>query len=597
MGERSQRDDPLSQALDHVGAGRLMEAEALLRKILAVQPNHQEALHALGLIAFQVGRHDAALELIGRASQAAPNNAIYANNLGTVQQKLGKKAAAEANFRRALAMDANYPDALYNLGNVLAEMEQLDAAIDLYQRTLRNNPNHAAAHYNLGNTLQDLGRIADAIASFDIAIQLNPAFVAAHSNRLLSMQYLDTAPADHVRRAAQQFADAIETPRKAAWPMHRNVRDPNKRLKVGYVSADFRRHSVGYYIEPLLANHDASQVETYCYYSHPQDDEMTRRMMQVANHWRPCHALNDDALVACIVDDGIDILVDLGGHTAHSRLAVFAQKPAPIQVAYLGYPATTGLTAMDYRLTDVIADPGEMDPSRYSETLHRLSRTFLCYRPPTEAPAVAPLPAIESGQVAFGSFNALPKLSPATIALWSRILRALPGSTLTLKSSGLAHASVRGRLIDDFARHGVKPSRVILLVRDADFMTHLARYAALDICLDPLGYNGTTTTCEALWMGVPTISLRGHQHAARVGASLLSSVGLNTLVCETENAYVDTALALANDLPRLAAMRNTMRARLETSPLLDGKGLADVIENAYRAIWTRWCNAQTEARA
>lgn len=578
--------------LDHFSAGRLQHAEAAFREILQRQPRHAEALHGLGLVAFRVGRHEPACALIEQALAVDAGNAMYLNNLGTVQLALGRNDAAAGCFQRAVSLQPDYPDALYNLGNTLMAQGRHAEAIGRYQHLLSVKPDYAEAHYNLGNAFQDLGFVDEAIACYRRAISLRPALVAAQSNLLLTLQYLDRIPAAELRDAARQYAATLETPLRNRWPRHTNNRDPSRRLKVGYVSADFRRHSVAYFIEPLLAHHRRDEFDIHCYYSHPQIDPVTDRLQSLAGHWFDCHGLGDTELAAKIQADGIDILVDLGGHTAHSRLPLFAHKPAPVQVAYLGYPATTGLSAMDYRLTDTYADPpahAERDAGVYSETLVRLPRTFLCYRPPAEAPPIAALPALRSGHVTFGSFNALLKLSPATIALWSRILKAIPDAAMLIKAAGLEHRPACDRLLGMFAQHGIAPARVTILPRDEGFVAHLERYHAVDICLDTLAYNGTTTSCEAMWMGAPVITLCGDRHASRVGTSLLHNIGLAELVAADEDDYCRIVHSLAVDLPRLSALRAGMRARLYASLLADGSGLAAAIESAYRTMWQTWC--------
>jgi predicted O-linked N-acetylglucosamine transferase (SPINDLY family) len=388
--------------------------------------------------------------------------------------------------------------------------------------------------------------------------------------------------AEHRRFAAQH-----EAPLRPAWTPHANTRDAGRRLRVGYVSPDFHRHSVAYFIEPVLARHDRAQVEVFGYYNHTRQDEVTARLRALMDHWVPCKGWNNEQLAARIRADRIDILVDLAGHThtTDNRLLAFAHRPAPVQVSWLGYPSTTGLSAMDYRLCTAQTDPpGQED--WHSEALYRLPRSLWCYRPlPDWAPMPAPPPLLRRGGVTFGSMNNLAKVSPATCALWARILHAVPGSRLFMTS--MPEGSARDYFHARFAAHGIEASRVSFFGR-----LHYPEYrevlAQVDLALDPFPYNGTTTTCETLWSGIPVVTLEGAVSVARSGHALLNLVGLGELVAADPDAYARIAIALVNDAPRLAALRGGLRARFEASPLRDEAGVTRDIEAAYRDMWRRW---------
>lgn len=368
-----------------------------------------------------------------------------------------------------------------------------------------------------------------------------------------------------------------------------------RRLRVGYVSPDFRQHSVAYFIEPVIAEHDRQRFEVYCYSDVARPDPVTERFKALADHWHDVSADSDETLARRIRGDGIDLLVDLDGHAAGNRLPVFAQKPAPVQMTYLGYPATTGLPEMDYRITDGVADPLESVDSASSEIRVRLPNGFLCYRPSDAAPPVAAANK-DGGTITFGSFNELPKVSPEVVRSWSRILEQLPGSTLLLKAAALGDPATRTRVKRRFEAAGVSSGRIELLGRTATLEEHLALYARVDVALDTFPYNGTTTTCEALYMGVPVVTLEGAAHAGRVGASLLSVLQLTELVAASEDDYVDTAVALATDAERRVTFHATLRDRLRSSALCDSRSFVPSLEAIYLDCWSRWCESAGRSR-
>jgi predicted O-linked N-acetylglucosamine transferase (SPINDLY family) len=371
----------------------------------------------------------------------------------------------------------------------------------------------------------------------------------------------------------------------------RNQPDPERRLKIGYVSPDFRTHSVAYFFEGLLRWHDNKVVETFCYALTPHKDETTERLQQQASVWRDVSTLDDAALVKQARADGIDILVDLAGHTARNRLTVFAARAAPVQMTYLGYPSTTGLSRMDYRLTDERADPpGE--EAFHSERLVRLPGCFLCYQPPLRSPSVAGAPMVHNGYITFGSFNNLAKINANVVALWSEILQAVPGSRLLIKNPSLTDGVTAERYRAMFDTHGISSDRTELLGLVPDPQAHLDTYRRIDIALDTFPYNGTTTTCEALYMGVPVITLAGQAHAGRVGLSILGNLGLDELIARSPDDYVSCAASLATNQERICDLRNTLRERLLTSAICDADSFARKVEQAFRQIWHDWCSTQ-----
>ena len=608
-------------ALGHHEAGRLAEAESIYRQILGADSSHVASLTMLAAIGDQLGRHADALALLDRALALDPVQPAVQYGRAVALQSLGRHEEAAAAYRQAIALKPDYTEALHNLAALHQNNGRLDEAIALYRQVLAlrpdfadawNNlgvalreaaryaeaaqcferglgldPRHAEMHNNLAVVLKAQGRIAEAVPHYEQALALKPDYLGAHSNLLFSMSYRAGLDGSAVFEAHRQWDIRHGQPRAPAEPARPRDRDPDRRLRIGYVSPDLRTHSVAYFFEPLLAQHDPAVVETFCYANAPVADRTTLRLKALAQHWRQVDRLDEAAIADRIRADGIDILVDLAGHSSGNLLTVFARKPAPVQVTWLGYPNTTGLAAMDYRLTDAIADPpGEAD-ALHREILERLPRGFLCYRPPDGAPAPGPLPAVSSGRVTFGSFNNLAKVTPQVVALWAEILRRVPGSRLVLKAGGFEDDGTRHRFARLFEAAGIAAERLDLLPLLSGLAEHLAAYHLLDLALDPFPYNGTTTTCEALWMGVPALTLAGRHHAGRVGASLLTGLGLDAFVAKDEADYVERAVRLAGDLPALAALRATLRGRLEQAPLCDAAGFTRAVEAAYRRFWRR----------
>lgn len=750
----------LDQALAHHQAGRLEEAEALYREILAQQPDHADALHLLGVMALQSGQPKEAVALIERAIDIDGQVADYHNNLGEALRAQDKLEAAMRAYEKALALRPDFAAAYNNLGNTLEIQGQLTEAIEAYQGALALQPD-PETQGNLAHALKAQGRLSEAVAAYEQAIALNPDFVEAysglgatlreqgqidkaiatfgeaiarkfdyvegyynlastlyergqlaeaisvirqalvlqprfaeaynvlglalraqgklgeaievyrealnlksdfseaHSNLGVALQRLgklDEAIAAYEEALALQpnntgtllnlgtayqeqvrLDDATETYRRALalapdpdthsnlltclnyrtdidastmfiehhrWGTanagsllrmlrsHSNDLDPERRLRVGYVSPDFRGHSVAYFAEPLLAAHDRARFEVFCYSNVSHPDAMTERLQSIADRWRNIVGLTDEMTADQIREDGVDILVDLAGHSADNRLLVFARKPAPIQVAYLGYPNTRGLTTIDYWLTDTYADPPGESDNHYFEKAMRLPCGFNCYQPLAGAPSVGLPPALSASHVTFGSFNYAPKVNPEVITVWSRVLRAVPDAQLILKARQFTDPGIRRRFQELFKKNRVSTQRVEMLGRIPSNRDHMSLYNRIDIALDTFPYNGHTTTCEALWMGVPVIVLAGNAHAGRVGVSLLSHVGLTEFIAENTDAYVATAVALANNVENLAMLRKNLRHRMQQSPLTNATHFARSVETVYRQMWRKWCKSQ-----
>ena len=594
--------------------GETARAERLCRQYCKKHPGDTEAWSLLGMILGQTGEMEGARQCFRRVVDISPDNGRAHYNYANACKQTGDLQQALKHYRLALQLDPGFAQAHFNLGNILVQTNELDQAIDHYRHAIRlepgyvrayNNlgqalqrqayfkeaidcyhraievaPSMAESHHNLGTALMDIGEFDMAIDRFRRALALNPSLEGARSDLLYLLSYnVMCGPAQMLRE--HQEWDRIhggEAKARAFQPF-RNAFS-NIRTRIGYVSADFRQHVVSRFFEPLLRHHDRSQVEVFCYAEVNKPDDVTRRLQDAAEHWRFISGLDDRTVAQMIHDDGIDILIDLGGHTVNNRLKVFTHKPAPVQATYLGYFTTTGLSAMDYWITDTRLHPGNT-VELASERLYRLSRCFLCFQPPNEAPEVAPAPC-QGNAVTFGSFNNLVKVSPQAISLWSRVLHAVPGSRLMLKSRQLADEDLRKSLLKKFARHGVAPGRIEMMPSTRTFYEHLDAYRKVDIALDTIPRTGFTITAEALWMGVPVVTLAGERFIERISMDMLYSIGLQELVAHTEEEYVDIAAGLAGDLEQRMALRRDLRGRMAASELCDGKTLAAALEQAYR---------------
>jgi len=575
-------------ALQHHQAGRLHEAEELYRQVLAHCPEHAEALHNLGVLAHQSGRYDVAIDLLRRCIAIKPNVAEAYTNLGNSLKDRGDWDEAIAACRKAIALKPNLAEGHNNLGHALQCKGLADQALAAYRQAIVLKPDFPDTHNNLGNVLKDTGLLDDAMAAYRMAIMLKPNYPEAHSNLVLSLHYhpgiTGAAIAQESRRWNQQHAE----PLSRHIPVHANDRNPHRRLRIGYVSADFKTHASAYFLVPLLENHDPRQVELFCYAQVPRSDALTQRFRQRADHWCDTVGLSDQQVAGQIRDDQIDILVDLKLHLRENRLLVFARKPAPVQVTWLGYPGSTGLTAIDYRLSDPYLDPPGMDESIYSEQTIRLPDSFWCYDPldGRDIP-VNSLPALDRGVVTFGNLNNFNKFNPETFTLWSQVLRKVANSRLLLLATEGEH---RQRTVEWLQEQGIAPNRVEF-VPPKSHGRYMELYHGIDLGLDSFPCNGHTTSLDSLWMGVPVVTLAGQTAVGRAGWSHLSNLGLTELAGQTPEQFVQIAVNLANDLPRLQHLRATLRPRMEASPLMDARRFAGNIEAAYRQMWRHYCAA------
>lgn len=614
----------------HLAEGEFEEAAHCYRAALAHNPDYVEALTNLGAVHNLLGNSVAAEPYCRRAVELAPGFAGAHCNLGNVLLSQDRGGEAIACYREALKLSPGLPEALINLALVLQDSGYLPGALDYYKKQVQRRPHDFLPHVRIAQALQVMGRWDEAAEQLERALELKPDSIEALA--ILSENYVQIGDARSGTKCQQQLLDAnpfnanaysrlifdsmylagqtgidlykgfhewseLYATRPLLPPPPVATAEPERRLRIGYVSRDFYKHSVAYFLEPILRQHDRAAFEVYCFSTLPEGDEHTERFIELADQWRDISTLSEQAATERVYEDRIDILIDLSGHTKGSRLGVFARKPAPMQVNYLGHPATTGLDTMDYRLGDAVTDPPDLVAGHYSETLWQLPDCFLTYQPSSDAPPVLAAPSAANGHITFGSFNNLAKVNDEVIAAWAKVLAAVPNSRLMLKSFALSSVRGRKRIVDGLAAHGIPEARLDLVEWSAGTNEHLSIYNKIDIALDTFPYNGTTTTCEALWMGVPVVCLEGERHSARVGASLLNALGLRELLAGDVDGFVRIAAALAEDPARLTALRASLRERMAASPLLDHAGFTRKLEAAYRDMWRNYCARRKEEAA
>ncbi|MFM0324151.1 O-linked N-acetylglucosamine transferase, SPINDLY family protein [Caballeronia glebae] len=578
-----------------VRASRIDEAAEQLQIVLESAPTNADAHHTLGKLYLDSDRLDEALAPLRKACELSPDDAHAHAKLGVALYDLSKWGEAEPPLRRALELDEDINYAWVALGIVLRVKRKLDESEAAIRRALANRPNYAAAHVELGNVLlaKNSGDIESALRAFHRATEIDPAIGSAHSNLSYS-RYFNCEDGFQLLAEARRF-NAHHEAELPHGPLHfDNDRSRSRRLRVGYVSPDFRQHCQSLFMTPLLTGHDHDVVEVFCYFTSRNEDDTTRHLKTCADEWRDVHRLSDDELADQIRADRIDVLFDLTMHMSACRPRLFALRPAPVQIAWLAYPGTTGSKAIGYRLTDPWLDPVDASngDARYSEKSIRLPDTFWCYDPLTTEPQVSPLPADDAGFITFGCLNNPYKLTDRTFALWAAVLREVPLSRLRLL---VAHGEARASVASKFAALGIDPERVIF----TDYQprnAYLRSYREIDIALDTFPYNGHTTSLDGLWMGVPMLTIIGRTPASRAGYALLSNVGLPELAADSDAGFVAKAAALATDLPRLRDLRAGLRARMESSPLMDGARFARGIEQAIRTAWADWCDSDEAAR-
>jgi predicted O-linked N-acetylglucosamine transferase (SPINDLY family) len=541
--------DALLQALQLQQAGHLDQAERVYRQVLAEHPDHADALHLLGSV-----------HLARR--QFAP---------------------AETLVRRAIVIHPSHPNFHNTLGLILSGQERHDEASRAYREALRLRPQMPSALFNLAHALISQGEVDEAISLYRQSLQLSPDDPDCHSNLLCALHYDGRSSALEIDEEARRWDARHAQPLRNLIQPHPNDRNPDRVIRVGFVSSDLWNHAVGRFLLPLLENLDRGQIHSVCYYDNVIHDALTDRLRGAASDWRSICGMSDDEAASLIRDDRIDILFDLCAHSGLHRLLLFARKPAPIQITYLGYPGTTGLATMDYRVTDPSLEPPGGIPSVERPLV--LPETYWCYAAPDAAPPVSELPAQSNGWITFGCMNKNYKVSNAALDAWAKILAALPGSRLILH----AHQGIyRQRVSTRLHERGIDPSRIDF-VGVQPLEQFLATFQRFDIALDSFPYNGGTVTCDALYMGVPVVSLAGAMPVHRGGLSLLSAVGLPQLVAENQEDYAQIAIDLAGDVPRLSQLRGSLRPQMRASPLMNAPRFATNVASALRSVWREWC--------
>jgi predicted O-linked N-acetylglucosamine transferase (SPINDLY family) len=562
--------------------GSLHEAIDSYRRSVALQPDSVEACCNLGSALKAAGRLEEAIAVYRGALALRPDAALVHFNLGNALKEGARPEEAVACYLKALELDPGMLEVYTNLGLTLVENGKAEAGIDWYRKALAIAPGLQEIHTNLGVALAEQGKSDEALASYRTALALKPDDPGPYSNQLfLAARQSLLAPQQYLALARGWDAVALPAQEREAAQRRRFARatPPGGRLRVGYVSGDFRQHAVSYFLERLVASHDRARIELFAYSTADVRDAVTERFEVLAEHWRPVADLSDAVLRDRIEADRIDVLVDLSGHTAKNRLGVFARRAAPVQAHYLGFFASTGLREMDYWIGDEVITPAAADGD-FSEKLWRLPRAWVAYRTLAEAPAPEWRPAGD-GTVWLGSFNSLSKVNPETLALWARVLLELPQACLRLKNKELGNAGNRQRILDALAGHGIAPDRVDLQGA-SDWAGYMAQYGGLDIALDPvISHGGGTTTCDALWMGVPVIHALGSRVGSRFTASMLGSVGHPEWIAGSEAEYVEKAVALAKDAGLRKQIRLELRGQMAGSPLCDFDGLAKCLEDAY----------------
>lgn len=574
---------------NHRNSGRHAAARESFEQILALDPENVDALHVLGHLLSLQGRHSEAIPVLKRAAELQPGSAEIHFNLGNAYNAQGLLNEALVSLENALQLRPGFSAALNNLANIAKKLGMTDRVEACYRELIRLEPTAAKHYSDLGNNLLEQGRVDEAIASYQAALDIDPGFVGAHSNLVFAMNCHPGYSPEHVANEHRRWGERHGKPLASALPPPMPDPTPYRRLRVGYVSPDFRNHPVFHFFEPVLRHHDPVRVSVYCYSDVAQPDEYTRRLQSLCANWRDVAGWPDDELARAIRRDRIDILVDLAGHTNDNRLLVFARKAAPVQITWIGYPNTTGLEAMDYRLTDGYADPPGTTEHLHTERLLRLPQIYVAFQPAEECPPPGPLPAATNRYVTFGSFNALSRVTPQALELWSEILQRLPDSRLIMVS--VPDGKTRTRLTGLFEARGIAATRLALFGR-VPFSRFLSLLQQVDIALDSFPYHGTSTTCHTLWMGVPLITLAGRNHASRVGVSMLSNLGLGRLIARTPEEYCNLALALAGDRDELVRLRSQLRGMMASAPNTDGTALTRGLEHIYREAWAEWCTSR-----
>lgn len=568
-----------------------------LAKVLKQKPEDLQAHMNFASVAIKAERNDEALESLRYvAEHKQDGTADFWKEIGAQFCALKAGDDAAPILRKAASLAPTDIDVWKYLGHACEMAKDLDCVIEAVDRVMALAGDDLRQHLWALLTFKRCGLARRAVEAAYGALAMprkshgiEVSEMGIRQGMLLEMNYLEDMSTAELFEAHKAYGQCFPPAEDVVFS---NGCGTSRRLRIGYVSGDLRKHSVAYFIGPVLRQHDKSRVEIFCYYCHNTRDELTDEFQALADHWRDISKRSTEQALDAIRRDRIDVLVDLSGHTGDSRLEIFAERAAPVQVTWMGYPNTTGLSAMDYRITDAMCDPSGMTEHLHTETLVRLPRVFSVFQPDENAPEPSLPPSRETGQVTFGCFNNYMKLNDQVFAAWGRILARVPDSRLIFKMGKYDYDYVRRYVYQEFQKQGVTADRLVLLTRTADHAEHLATFGQIDIALDPFPYNGTTTTMETLWMGVPVIVLEGEDHRSRVGVSQMVALGLEELIGRDIDDYVDRAVALANDPERMADLRVGMRDRMRASPLMDHAGFTRELEATYQQMWDTWCAQQ-----
>jgi protein O-GlcNAc transferase len=576
------------------GRGSIDEAVASFERALALKSDGADIHYNLANGLRDQGDRSAAVTHYEKALAIKPNFPEAQNNLGNVLRLRGNLESAMTHCEKAIAMRPDYAIAHDNLAVILNDLDDFDAAMSHFRKALAIEPRSATTLNNMGAAFKDQGNLEEAIDCYRRALTIDPHAAEIYSNLLLTMVYAASVSPQKLASTARDFGKNVADRLLRNRPQIRDA-NPERKLRVGFVSPDFRDHSVSYFFAPLVTLHDRRQFEFFAYSNCPREDRVTERLREEFDHWRDIWSLTEDKVADLIEGDAIDILVDLAGHTANNRLLVFARKPAPVQVSWLGYPASTGMAAMDYRITDTNAEPPGMTEHLNAEKLWRLPNIFSCYQPHEKSPEVIDhAPTEDNGCITFGCFNNWGKLSDATLAAWATIIEGVPNSRLLLEIRGIESPEFRLAVEERLQRLGLPLDRTTLEPRKKS--NQFVLYNRIDIALDPFPCVGGTTSMDSIWMGVPLITLAGDQFLSRIGVTILKNAGLAELIANNTDQYIAIAAGLALDLPRLKGLRRGLRDRVSKSPLMDQASFTRDMEAAFRGMWRQWCNEQAKVK-
>ncbi|MDX2115956.1 MAG: hypothetical protein SFZ24_10125 [Planctomycetota bacterium] len=579
-----------------VNAGRLEEASGALAAALRRAPANPDLHSAMCYVLVERGVRDGLADHGRKALAAKKGDAAFLLNLGRILARGGEPDVACECFERVIQLSPKVADAYV----ALAGAHFFAGRIGEYERSCRRGlealPDHPRLLEHWAAAVRKTGRAREAYDITARASGLHPTDALLLYERAFNSNYPSDVPAEEIFAAHAEHGRLVESRVPAGPPRRPGPDEKDRPLRVGFLSPDLRKHSVAFFAEPMLESLGAHGISRWAYFTHSQSDERTERFRALCEGWCDAAGMSDDALSQRIAFDRIDILIDLDGLMAHSRLGVLARRPAPVQATYLGYPNTTGLTRVDWRIVDSITDPPGVADALATERLMRIDPCFLCYRPAADAPPVEQQPALSGEPFMFGSFNALTKLSDRCVDLWSRLLLATPGSRLLMKNYDVSLPEIRAGVLERFQRRGVEPERLELIAYSESPVEHLKLYGRVDLALDTYPYHGTTTTCEAFHQGVPVLTLQGNVHASRVSGSLLSAVGLERFIAHSEDEFVSKGVSFAASLEELAAVRGTLRERMRASPLGDVRGFGGRFAAALRAMWRDACDNWAQER-